>query len=144
MCVTGEAVQNLIKEAIDARKRSYSPYSNFKVGAAILTEDDSKVFSGCNVESATFTPTLCAERAAIPKAVGEGYLKFKMIAVVAHQNEYTAPCGVCRQMLSEFRGTDGDMEVYLSRPTMDQVLCTKLSHLLPLAYVSYKIDSIIT
>ncbi|CAG4991214.1 cytidine deaminase-like [Colias croceus] len=140
-----DTVQNLIREAVEIRKRAYCPYSNFAVGAALITEEDSKVYSGCNIENSTMTPSICAERAAIPKAVCDGYLKFKTIAVVAHQQDsYTAPCGVCRQALSEFRGSDGDIEIYLSKPTMDKVLCTKLSEILPLSFVSFKEDNVIS
>lgn len=136
-------VRNLIREASEIRKRAYCPYSNFAVGAAILTEEDNKVYTGCNIESSTLSPSICAERTALPKAVCDGYLKFRMIAVVAHQRDsFTAPCGVCRQTLSEFCGSDGDIDVYLSKPTMDKVLCTKLSKLLPLSFVSYQRDSV--
>ncbi|XP_063829629.1 cytidine deaminase-like [Ostrinia nubilalis] len=137
-----ETVQQLLREAVVARQRAYCPYSNFAVGAAILTEEDSKTYSGCNIESSTLAPTICAERCAVPKAVSEGYLKFKMVAVIAHQTNFTAPCGVCRQTLNEFRGSNGDIDIYLGKPTLDKVLCTKLSQLLPLSYVSFKEDSI--
>ncbi|VVC87255.1 cytidine deaminase-like [Leptidea sinapis] len=138
-----ETVRNLIREAVEIRKMAYCPYSNFAVGAALLTEVDAKVYTGCNIENAAMTPCICAERVAIPKAVSDGYLKFKSLAVVAHQKDsFTAPCGVCRQTLSEFRGSDGDIEIYISKPTMDKVLCTKLSQLLPFAFISYKVDSI--
>ncbi|XP_063365394.1 cytidine deaminase-like [Cydia amplana] len=139
-----ETVQSLIKDAVEIRKKAYCPYSNFAVGAAILTEKDSKVYTGCNVENAALAPTICAERAALPKAVADGYTHFKMVAVVAHQQNFTAPCGFCRQSLSEFVSTDGDTDVFLSKPTMDQVLCTKLSRLLPLSFVNYQKDNIIT
>ncbi|CAF4879179.1 cytidine deaminase-like [Pieris napi] len=138
-----DVVQNLIREAIKIRKRAYCPYSNFSVGAALLTEEDSKVYTGCNIENSTMSPTICAERTAIPKAVCDGYLKIRMIAIVAHQKDsFTAPCGVCRQTLSEFRGSDGDIEIYLSKPTMDKVLCTRLSEILPLSFVSFKKDNV--
>ncbi|OWR49428.1 cytidine deaminase [Danaus plexippus plexippus] len=139
----GETAKQLIQEAAHIRQRAYCPYSNFAVGAAILTEEDERMYTGCNIESSTLTPTICAERAAVPRAVCDGYTKFKMVAVVAHQKEtFTAPCGVCRQVLSEFRSSDGDIEIYLSKPTMDKILCTKMSKLLPLSFVSYKIDSV--
>ncbi|CAG4960062.1 unnamed protein product [Parnassius apollo] len=137
-----DTVQDLVRHAVQVRKNAYCPYSNYAVGAAILTQDDSKVYTGCNIENVALSPSICAERAAVPKAVSDGYLKFKMIAIVAHQQEsFTAPCGVCRQILSEFCGSDGDIEIYLSKPAMDKVLCTKLSQLLPLAFVSFKKDS---
>ncbi|KAJ2945765.1 hypothetical protein O0L34_g607 [Tuta absoluta] len=140
-----ETVQNLIKEAVEIRKRAYIPYSKFAVGAAILTEEDQKVYTGCNIENAALGPSICAERAAVPKAVTDGYLKLKMCAIVAHQEKsFTAPCGVCRQTLSEFPSSTGDIEIYLSKPTMDKVLCTSLSKLLPLSFVSYIDDSVVT
>lgn len=139
-----ETVQNLLKRATEVREKAYCPYSNFKVGCALLTEDGNKVYTGCNIENSTLSPTLCAERTAIGKSVCDGYVKFKIVAVVAHQENFTAPCGVCRQTLSEFRGSDGDMEVYLGKPSHDKVLRTKLSNILPLAYVSYKKDSILS
>ncbi|XP_028029345.1 uncharacterized protein LOC114242403 [Bombyx mandarina] len=139
-----ETVQNLLMEAVKIRKRAYCPYSNFSVGAAILTEEDSRMYAGCNIENSTLTPSMCAERSAVAKAVCDGYTKFKCVAIVAHQREFTAPCGVCRQTLNEFCSSDGDIEIYLSRPTMDTVLCTKLSQLLPLSFVSFKKDSVIT
>ncbi|XP_049875619.1 cytidine deaminase-like [Pectinophora gossypiella] len=136
-----ETVQNLIRQAVEIRKRAYIPYSNFAVGSAVLTEEDLKVYTGCNVENMAHSPSICAERVAVPKAVCDGYLKLKMIAVVAHQEtSFTAPCGVCRQTLSEFRGSNGDIDVYLSKPVMDKVLVTKLSKLLPLSFVRYTED----
>lgn len=134
----------MIREATLIRKKAYCPYSNFAVGAAILTEEESKVYTGCNIENSTMTPAMCAERSAVAKAVCDGYLKFKAVAVVANQSEFTAPCGVCRQTLNEFCDSYGDIEVYLGKPSMENVLCTKLSKLLPLSFVSYKKDSILT
>lgn len=142
MNVTDENIQRLLRKATEIRKRAYCPYSNFAVGVTILTEEDAKEYTGCNIENAALSPAICAERAAMSKAVCDGYLKFKKVAVVAHQSEFTAPCGVCRQTLNEFVSSDGDIDVYLSRPTLDKVLCTTLSHLLPLSFVSYKKDSI--
>ncbi len=97
-------IKILIKQAIDAREMSYSPYSKFKVGAALLS-DDGNVFTGCNIENASYTPTNCAERTAVFKAVSQGVKKFKAIAVVGgfeSISEYCFPCGVCRQVLQEF------------------------------------------
>ncbi|KAL4707886.1 hypothetical protein ACJJTC_010321 [Scirpophaga incertulas] len=138
-----DIVQNLIKDAVEVRNRAYCPYSNFPVGAAILTEDH-KVFAGCNIENAAFSPSICAERAAVCKAVSEGHRKFSTVAIVAHQKGFTAPCGVCRQTLHEFCGSDGDVTIYLTKPTLDKVLYTKLSQLLPLAYISFTEDNITT
>lgn len=135
-------MQSLLKAASEVRKKAYCPYSNFAVGSAILTEEDGKVYTGCNIENATMTPCMCAERTAVGKAVSDGYLKFKTVAVIAHQRYFTAPCGVCRQTLSEFRSSNGDIEIFLGKPTLDKVLCTSISELLPLAYISYKKDSL--
>ncbi|CAB3230734.1 unnamed protein product [Arctia plantaginis] len=135
-------VQQILKMAAEERKKAYCPYSNFAVGSAILTEKGDKIYTGCNIESATMTPSLCAERTAVAKAVSDGYSKIQTVAVVAHQQNFTAPCGVCRQMLSEFRSSNGDIEIFLSRPSLDEVLHTSISELLPLAYVSFKEDSL--
>ena len=95
--------------AIDAMKKSYSPYSNFTVGAALLTKDG-KVYTGANIENASYTPTICAERNAIFTAVHNGERDFEAIAIVGgHKGEITgvtAPCGVCRQVMSEFCSPD--------------------------------------
>ncbi|MBE6731367.1 MAG: cytidine deaminase [Ruminococcaceae bacterium] len=98
--------KELIKKAINARNYAYIPYSNFAVGAALLTESG-KIYDGSNIENASFTPTNCAERTAVFKAVSEGERKFKAIAVVGGKanesiSEYITPCGVCRQVLAEF------------------------------------------
>lgn len=90
----------LIKKALEAKENAYVPYSKFRVGAAILTEDG-KVYTGCNIEIASYSPTICAERTAIFKAISEGSKKVKTIAIVA-DGEFTYPCGVCRQVLREF------------------------------------------
>lgn len=92
--------KELIKKALDAKKLAYVPYSNFHVGAALLTEDD-QVFTGCNIEIASYSPTICAERTAIFKAISEGHKKIKAIVVVGDANP-TFPCGVCRQVIKEF------------------------------------------
>ena len=95
----------LIKEAIEARKMAYTPYSHFKVGAALLTVDG-KIYRGCNIENAAYTPTNCAERTAFFKAVSEGIKEFEAICIVGGKDgiltEYAAPYGVCRQVMMEF------------------------------------------
>ena len=100
-----EMIQQLIHQATDMLKFSYTPYSNFKVGAALLTKDG-KIYTGCNIENAGYTPTNCAERTAIFKAVSEGVKDFIAICVVGGKDgvvtEYAAPCGVCRQVMMEF------------------------------------------
>ena len=89
--------------ARDARKLAMAPFSNFKVGAALLT-GDGEIITGCNIESATYGLTLCAERIAVFKAVSEGFRKFSAIAVVADSHAVTPPCGACRQVLWELCG----------------------------------------
>lgn len=98
--------QELIKAALEARKFSYSPYSGFQVGAALLAESG-KIYTGCNIENAAFSPTNCAERTAFFKAVSEGENAFQAIAIVGGKKsrgakEFCAPCGVCRQVMAEF------------------------------------------
>ena len=94
-------IQSLIRDAFEAQKFAYVPYSRFHVGAALLGKNGT-VYKGCNIENAGYTPTNCAERTAVFKAVSEGHLKFTRIAVAARTERFTAPCGVCRQVLAEF------------------------------------------
>ena len=98
-------VEKLIDTAIEQLKFSYTPYSNFKVGAALLTRSG-EIYTGCNIENASYTPTNCAERTAFFKAVSEGVREFRAICIVGGKDgkltEYTAPCGVCRQVMMEF------------------------------------------
>ncbi|TCK98246.1 cytidine deaminase [Natranaerovirga hydrolytica] len=91
----------LIKEAKVAMEFSYSPYSKFKVGAALLTKSG-KIYTGCNIENASYGATNCAERVALHKAISEGEKEFIKIAVVSSSNDLTYPCGICRQVLAEF------------------------------------------
>lgn len=97
--------QELIRAAIGAMGYAYTPYSGFQVGAALLTEEG-KIYSGCNIENAAYSPTNCAERTAFFKAVSEGERHFAAICIVGGKNGvltgYTAPCGVCRQVMGEF------------------------------------------
>ena len=99
--LSGEDRQ-LVEAAVGAMRNAYSPYSNFKVGAAVLTKDG-KVFGGCNIENASYPVTNCAERTAIFKAVSEGYREFAAIAIVADTPGPCSPCGMCRQAISEFK-----------------------------------------
>ena len=98
-------VEKLIDTASEQLKFSYTPYSNFKVGAALLTKSG-KIYTGCNIENASYTPTNCAERTAFFKAVSEGVRDFQAICIVGGKDGkltgYTAPCGVCRQVMMEF------------------------------------------
>ena len=91
----------LLETAIEAQQFAYAPYSNFRVGAALLTKGG-KVYTGCNVENQSFGATVCAERIAIFKAVSEGERDFTAMAVTGSTGKYTPPCGICRQVISEF------------------------------------------
>ena len=119
--LTKELEQKLIQTAIEYRKRSYSPYSGYQVGAALLSADG-EIFGGCNIESASFSPTNCAERTALFKAVSEGKKDFTAIAVVGGKAgdalEFCTPCGVCRQALVEFCNPK-EFVVYLGTGTED-------------------------
>lgn len=125
---TDADTQELIRESAAAREKSYSPYSKFKVGAAVRCADGS-ISRSCNVENASFPASVCAETAAIVRAVSEGKRKFTALSVVADQeNKFTTPCGVCRQVISEF----GDnIPIYLTKSDMKQVLRTSTSELFP-------------
>jgi len=103
-------VNSLIEAALQVRERAHAPFSKFKVGAALLGEDG-QIYTGCNVENATYGLTVCAERVAVFKAVSEGVRKFRRIVVAADTNVLTPPCGACRQILWEFCG---DIEVILT------------------------------
>ena len=105
-----EKMDELIEAAKRVRANAYAPFSNFQVGAALETEDG-EVIAGCNVESASYGLTVCAERVAIWKAISQGKRKIKHIAVVADTEELTPPCGVCRQIIWEF---GGDIPVMLA------------------------------
>ena len=127
----------LVKAAIEATKYAYVPYSNFKVGAAILAENG-KIYTGCNIENASYSPTNCAERTAIFKAVSEGVTKFKKIAVVGGPNgnleNYCPPCGVCRQVISEF--ADKDFELILGTSENTYAVYNFFGEVLPLSFTS--------
>jgi len=119
----------LIEAAKKVRELAYAPYSNFRVGAAVRTKGG-KIFTGCNIESASYGLTVCAERIAIWKAVSEGEKEFEQIAVVADTRELTPPCGVCRQILWEFCG---DMPVTFANLKGD-VETVQMKDLLPRAF----------
>ncbi|MBE6698797.1 MAG: cytidine deaminase [Ruminococcaceae bacterium] len=123
----------LMRLAEDARAYSYTPYSNFAVGAALLTKSG-KVYTGCNIESASYTPTNCAERTAVFKAVSEGERDFAAIAVIGgpagEKGRFCAPCGVCRQVLREF--CTSDFRILLG--TVEEVKVFTLEDLLPTSF----------
>jgi cytidine deaminase len=119
----------LISIAMKAKENAYVPYSNFRVGAALLTKDG-RIYTGCNVENASFGATNCAERTAIFKAVSEGNRDFEAIAVNADMEQLTYPCGICRQVMVEF---SKDLKLYISNKHGDYKEYT-LNELLPGAF----------
>ena len=125
--------KELMQAAEKARKLAYAPYSGFFVGAALLTKGG-KLYTGCNIESASYTPTNCAERTAFFKAVSEGEREFEAIAIVGGKGEtlsdLCAPCGVCRQVMAEF--CDGDFRVLLG--TSEKFEEYSLKDLFPLSF----------
>lgn len=127
-----EENQLLISNAIEAMHKAYVPYSNFKVGAALLT-DTGKIYQGCNIENAAYTPCNCAERTAFFRAVFDGHKKFNKICVVGGMNgnieSLCAPCGVCRQVMMEFCDYD-TFEIILAKDSNEFKVYT-LSQLLP-------------
>lgn len=125
----------LMIEAQRARLYSYSPYSHFCVGAALLTKSG-KIYTGCNIENAAFTPTVCAERIAVFKAISEGECEFEAIAIVGgragKRGGFCPPCGVCRQVLAEF--CSPDLKIYLGDE--EHFEAYTLDMLLPLSFNS--------
>ena len=123
----------LLRKAAEARNKSYAPYSGFQVGAALLAKDGTLYTAG-NIENAAYTPTICAERTALFHAVSDGKRSFKAIAVIGGKSGsepgFCAPCGVCRQALSEF--CDPEMPVYLG--TAEDISVHTLGELLPLSF----------
>ena len=136
---TGEGMEDykeLVAAAISARKMAYTPYSKFGVGAALLTKSG-KIYKGCNIENATYTPTNCAERTAFFKAVSEGETEFRCIAIVGGKNggsisELCPPCGVCRQVMMEFCDPESFKIILGKSP--DQWEVYTLKELLPLGF----------
>ena len=126
--------KELLALAVEAMKKSYSPYSNCSVGAALLCENG-KVYLGVNIENAAFSPTVCAERVAIFKAISEGEKNFSKIAVVGGKNGVIngifAPCGVCRQVMREF--CNDDFQIILGESTTEFTVAT-LNELLPFSF----------
>ena len=101
MSIEETTLKKLLHSAVHAKENSYSPYSGFRVGAALLCADGT-IYTGCNIENAAFSPTVCAERTAVVKAVSEGKRSFTAIAIAGDGSGYISPCGVCRQVLAEF------------------------------------------
>ena len=131
--LTQETIEELIVRAIEARKKSYSPYSHYQVGAALLAEDE-RIITGCNIENAAYTPTNCAERTAFFKAVSEGNREFQAIAIVGSPEgdeltQYAYPCGVCRQVMMEFCNPS-DFQVIVAK-SEDEYQVRTLQEFLP-------------
>lgn len=127
--------KELVKEALAAREFAYTPYSKFNVGAALLCKNG-RVFLGCNIESASYTPTNCAERTAFFKAVSEGEREFSAIAIVggpagAPPADFCYPCGVCRQVMAEF--CDRDFKVYIAK-SESEIREYSLDEIIPFAF----------
>lgn len=129
--------EELVIEALEARKTAYTPYSHFKVGAALLTKGG-KVYRGCNIENAAYSPTNCAERTAVFKAVSEGEREFKAIAVVGGKEDdenlsICTPCGVCRQVLNEFADAE-EFDIVLGTFNREDMRVFKLKDILPMGF----------
>ena len=133
--LTQAEIQGLIRKAVEARKNSYSPYSHYQVGAALLAVDGQTI-TGCNIENAAYAPTNCAERTAFFKAVSEGVKEFSAICVVGGMNgvltELTPPCGVCRQVLMEFCDPETFEIILATDPEHYQVF--RLKEFLPMGF----------
>ena len=133
-------IQELISRALEARKNAYAPYSDFRVGAALLS-DSGGIYTGCNIENSAYTPTNCAERTAFFKAVSEGVRSFRAICIAGGPGEREPekpcpPCGVCRQMLYEF--CDQAMPVIMAK-SETQYVERSLGELLPLGFGPEKV-----
>lgn len=120
----------LIQQANKAKEKSYSPYSKFRVGAALLT-DNKKIYTGTNIESASYSLTICAERVAIFEAVAKGEKNFKAIAITSDMNDFITPCGACRQVLAEF--CDEELDVIMTNKNLESKI-VKLKDLLPYSF----------
>ena len=129
--------KELIKRAIEAREKAYCPYSNFKVGAAVLFEDGN-IYTGCNVENASFGATNCAERTASFKGVSEGNKIIKEMALIGDTKNFTYPCGICRQVISEF-AESGSIKIYIVK-NENEVLEKTLDEIMPGTFTKKDLD----
>ncbi|MCX6088651.1 MAG: cytidine deaminase [Caldiserica bacterium] len=128
--------KELIEEATKAREKAYAPYSNFKVGSAVLTKSG-KVFTGANIENASYGASICAERVALFKAISEGETEIVEIAVVTCAEEPTMPCGICRQVLKEF---SENLKIYAAN-LEGKVIETTIDRLLPMAFTREDLEN---
>lgn len=127
--ITDDIRKKLYEKALAAREYAYVPFSGFRVGAAVLTENDS-IYTGVNIENSSYGATICAERTAFVKAISEGHRSFKAIAVTAGEHQEALPCGICRQFMYEF---SPDMEIITGSDTEHLIVMT-LDELLPLGF----------
>jgi cytidine deaminase len=123
-------IRELILKAIVAKNNAYAPYSRFYVGASVLMEDDS-VYTGCNVENASYGATNCAERTAIFNAVSQGHKYLKAICIVGDEEDYTFPCGICRQVMAEF--SDDKTKIVIAKNENEYII-KSLREILPEAF----------
>ena len=121
-------LDDLLQLAKEAREHSYAPYSKYRVGAALLTKDG-RIYQGCNIENASFTPTICAERTAFFKAIYDGIREFSAIAIIGSGDLPAYPCGVCRQVMSEF--CDGSFEIIVSNRDGSEIVAETLDEMMP-------------
>ena len=135
---TGDA-EHLLEDARQAAKRAYAPYSQFPVGAAVLTADGS-IVTGCNVENASYPMTICAERVAVATAVAAGHRHIRAVAVTAPKVESVTPCGGCRQVLNEFRSADGSLWVILEGTSGPEIV--SIDELLPRSFGATPLESV--
>lgn len=133
-------ITNLIEKAIEAKENAYVPYSNFRVGAALFTKSG-KIYTGCNIENVSYGATNCAERTAVFKAVSEGEKEFQAIAINGDNGDYLPPCGICRQVLSEF--ADDSLKVILANSAEDYKVIS-LGELLPGTFSSKNLNCVTT
>lgn len=129
--------EKLIKMAIEAREKAYCPYSDFKVGAAALFEDGN-IYTGCNVENASYGATNCAERTAIFNGVSNGARTLEAIALIGDVKNYTYPCGICRQVMLEF-AKDNDTKIYIVK-SEDEYIETTVGEMVPGAFTSKDLE----
>lgn len=131
--------QLLAKEAVAAKERAYAPYSGFRVGAALLGKSG-KIYRGCNIENAAYSPTNCAERTAFFKAVSEGETEFEAIAVTGDADDYVYPCGVCRQVMAEFCSPEAFKIILVKNE--DERKAFRLADLLPGGFTAEDLSKI--
>lgn len=128
-------IEQLIQIAIENKKNSYSPYSNFRV-SCVCEMESGRIYKGVNIENAAYSPTLCAERSAMSTAISEGETKFKYI-VITGDSDFTYPCGVCRQFIREF--AHADTQIVVAKSADDYKIMT-IDELLPHSFTSKDLD----